>query len=395
MKKYQQLLLFIISVVSLSLLLIYRHEYNRLHYVLEVFNFFGQPCNFSDLQFTEHVLGHHDWGVEPSWQENENIYIYSAFWSKKQEAKVIVIHTEQSDVARNCYLWFEDKHKPIIGKFKYSKIESDALNGQFAYFYYCVFTSTELAPYAVSFSSTNKKSNKLKKILLTIVKPHKRSINTTICVSPTEFNKSYFVEFLSYHKLIGVDNFIFYGNSIPHRLSKIITNLSNRIGIKITFLAWNYPKTEGALIRTIIENDCLLRTMESSKNVITLELDEYIVPSQHYSLNDIISNYESKERLSLPVQRFCIKTTNRRKPIALQNTEVTYDNDTTVRYIYLNNQEDNVVATQAIPKGVASIHKYLMCQKKSVRVYNDNSILKFSTDLLRSTLVQLNLHDHI
>jgi len=135
-----------------------------------------------------------------------------------------------------------------------------------------------------------------------------------------------------------------------------------------------------------------------SKVVITLELDEYVVPSQHYTFNDFVNSYESKQssdRLSLPVQTFCVKNTNRRKPIALQNTEVAYNDDNIVRYIYRNSHEDNVVGTQAIIKGVASIHKYIVCLKRPVRVYQDNTILKFSTDLMRSTLVQLNLHDQI
>jgi len=398
MKKYHQLLLFITSVVSLSLLLVYRHEYNRLHYVLEVFNFFGQPCNISELQLSDNILGHHDWGAEPLWQESENVYIYSAFWSKKQEAKAIVLQTGSSEVAKNCYLWFEDKQKPVIAKFKYSKIAHDANNGQSAYFYYCMLTSSEHAPYAISFSTRSKISTELKKILLTNTAKSKHTFNTTLCVSPIDFNKGLFIEFLSYHKLIGIDNFIIYGNSVPHRLFKIVTNLSNRLGLKVAFLAWNYPKTEGSLTRSIIENDCIMRTVDFSNNSLTLEVDEFIVPSQHYTFAEVVNSYDSKQvaqRLSLPVQTFCIKNVNRRKPVVLQNVDVDYNDDNLVRFVYRNSHEDNTVVTQAVIKGVASIHKYINCVKKTIRVYQDNSILKFSTDLTRSTLVQLYLHDQI
>lgn len=397
MKKYRQLLLLIITVVSVSLLLVYRHEYNRLHYVLEVFNFFGKPCNISSIETSENILGYHDWGPDALWQENENIYIYSAFLSKQSEAQAIVLHIGNTEVAKSCFLWFEDKEKPIPGKFRYTEIEKDKENGQVAYFYYCSLTTTKHEPYAVSFTVKNKKLHELKKIHLTKSRAHTQKVNTVICVSPTSFNKSFFVEFLSYHKLVGIDNFIFYQSNIPYRLIKIVRNLSNRLGINAYFRFWNYPKTEGILTRSIVEKDCTLRTANYSDNSITLELNEFIVPSGHrISFNETFNaNQKMPNRISLPVQIFCIDNTHKRKPITVQNIDVNYNNDNKVQYVYRNYGESSIVVTHAVVKDVISIHKYVKCTQKPVRVYRDGSMLKFSVDLTRSTLVQLYLHNDL
>lgn len=46
MRKYQQLLLLLVSIISVTVLLIYKSENNRLKYVLEVVNFFGAYFKF-------------------------------------------------------------------------------------------------------------------------------------------------------------------------------------------------------------------------------------------------------------------------------------------------------------------------------------------------------------
>nr|CAI5868865.1 unnamed protein product [Callosobruchus analis] len=397
MKKYNQLLLLIVSIISLSLFLIYRHEYNRLHYVLEVFNFFGQPCNFSDLQKADTILNQHDWGPQPVWQENENGYVYSAFLTGKIEVKAIALQTDIKYLPRNCFLWFEDKKKAVPGKFKFSKIGNDETTVLTAYFYMCSIPNIENVPYAVSFSHKIKRDNELKKVMLTNTLDHKLNVNTTICVSPSVFSKKRFIEFISFHKLLGIDSFIFYDRDIPHRLSKLIMNLSKRLSMQASFLPWNYPKLESSLIRIIIENDCLLRTFGQSKYVITLEINEYIVPTGADSFDSLIREFNSDfHRLSLPVQKFCINNVNINKPIALQNFEVANDfNYNVVRNIHRNINNDNIISTNAISKALASIHKYVKCNLEPLNTSTDKSMLKFSTDFIRSTLVQLLIHEQV
>lgn len=396
MRKYHQLLLFVISIVSLSLLLIYRHEYNRLHYVLEVFNFFGQPCNFSDLQEASNVLNHHDWGPLPVWQENEDFYAYSSFWTQN-DSKTIILQTGSEEASRNCYLWYENKQKPVVGKYKYSKLGFDERNALSAYFYYCSLNSYTQIPYAVSFTRKSKKQG-LKKIPLFYKEQNKININVTLCVTSSGFTKEAFLEFLSYHALVGVDSFIFYSDTIPYRLVKITTNLSTRLGLKIAFMPWNFPKTSSNdFTRDLIEKDCKLRALNDSKNIVALEMNEYLVPTKHFTLNEVLNDFETtSNRLSLPIQEFCIFKTQRNKPVALQNWEATQNNDKKVRFIYKNSiNQKNIVNTQAVDKGFASVHKYVQCKEKPIKTSTDTAMMKYYTDFLRSTLVQLIIHNKI
>lgn len=395
MRKFYQLLLLIISLLSLTLFLIYRHEYNRLHYVLEVFNFFGQPCNISELRISEDVIVQHDWGPTPFWYENDDLHTYSGFWTDKSEAKVIAAHDGNKKIPRNCYLWYENRRKPVIGKFRYSSIEGEKQDPLNVYFYYCSMGEYSHNPYAVSFSGATKRDDKLNKILLKNLS-HKVVFNTTMCIVPSSnFNKNEFIEFVSFHSLIGVDSFIFYTDNIPYRLQKIMMNLSNRLAIKITFFPWN-SKLKDDIAQQVIENDCMLRALKDSNNIVTLSMNEYVVPTKFYMLKDVIYYFSNQTgKISLPVQVFCIENRNHKKPIALQNTNVAYYNNNLVRQITRNVKEESVIKIGSSNYQVASIHKYVYCMEKSQRNYPDNSIMKYSTDFLRSTLVQLYLHDQL
>ncbi|XP_057651632.1 uncharacterized protein LOC130891096 [Diorhabda carinulata] len=397
MKKYHQLILIVISITSLLLFLIYRHEYNRLHYVLEVFNFFGRPCNFSDLQTTEFTLKQHDWGPQPTWQELDNGYVYSAFLTGNIEVKAIGLPLDTKKMPRQCYFWFEDLKKPVTGKFSFSKMLNNEAAHFSPFFYYCSGPKLDQVPFAVSFSSRSKKESDVKKILLTDtrVNIHHTNINTTICASPSSFNKKRFIEFFSFHRLLGVESFIFYNKDIPYRLIKLITNLSKRLDVQVAFLPWNYPKGDTGFIHSIIEYDCLFRTYGKSRFVAALEYNEYIVPSRSFTINELLKDLNHDiHRLSLPIQKFCINNVSMNKPLALQNFDVISDFDyNSVRYVY-KNIEREFLNTNAVDISKASIHKYVRCGNE-VKTTTDYSMQKFSTDFIRSTLIQLLLHNQL
>lgn len=83
MRKYQQLILIIVSIISVSVLIAYRSENERLQHVLSVVNFFGQRDislvkieNFSNFTYK------FDYPL-PTWSYLGNeFHAYSAFWKK-------------------------------------------------------------------------------------------------------------------------------------------------------------------------------------------------------------------------------------------------------------------------------------------------------------------------
>lgn len=393
MKKYSRLLLLFTTLISLFLLLVYRHQYNRLHYVLEVFDFFGQPCNFSTLEKDEKILNHHDWGPLPLWQESEKVYLYSAFWTNQNEVKAIAVLPSNGIHARNCFLWYENKRKPSMGKFRFSTTTQQSTSDTFKiFFYYCANRNDHYLnmPYAVSFSSKNKLIDP-KKILLTNNLDYHVNLNVTVCVPPAPFNKTRFTEFLSFHRLMGINSFIFYGGSVPFKISKLISNLANRIDIHAAFLPWNFPYNNKELAKEIVTYDCIFRNKNQSFYTAVLEIDEFVVPEQYNSVTDVLNNIVDHyaQKISFPIIKFCLEQKNLEKPIILQSLELMNTKQLSVVDFYRVNEQNKTVSVQNFDRDFAAVHKYIHCTDKAIKRSIDTSILKYSKDFIRTTLMQM------
>lgn len=86
MRKYQQLLLIIVSIISVSVLIAYKSENERLNNVLTLVNFFGQRdsvnLNLVKIENVSNFTYKFDWPL-PSWSSLGNdFHAYSAFWKK-------------------------------------------------------------------------------------------------------------------------------------------------------------------------------------------------------------------------------------------------------------------------------------------------------------------------
>lgn len=98
MRKYQQLFLVLLSVISVSVLIVYKSENERLNHVLNVVNFFGQrdSINLVKIEHFSNFTYKFDYPL-PSWTNLEsNFHVYSGFWTKNDliaggEALAIVV----------------------------------------------------------------------------------------------------------------------------------------------------------------------------------------------------------------------------------------------------------------------------------------------------------------
>lgn len=86
MRKYQQLLLIVISLISVTVLIAYRSENERLNHVLSVVNFFGQrdsiDLNLVKIENYSNFTYRFDFPL-PTWTHLGNeFHGYSAFWKK-------------------------------------------------------------------------------------------------------------------------------------------------------------------------------------------------------------------------------------------------------------------------------------------------------------------------
>lgn len=89
MRKYQQLLLVLISVISVSILIVYKSENERLNHVLNVINFFGQKdaINLVKIENYSNFSYRFDYPL-PNWVNlNNDFHGYSSFWRKNDLIK--------------------------------------------------------------------------------------------------------------------------------------------------------------------------------------------------------------------------------------------------------------------------------------------------------------------
>ncbi|CAG9766753.1 unnamed protein product [Ceutorhynchus assimilis] len=388
MKKFQRLILILISLTSLALFLIYRHQYNRLRHVLEVFNFFGTPCNVTELQRSEGLLVEHDWGPQPVWQEVDSKgFIYSAFLQEKHKVQGIGIRHASVAVPKSCFLLFEDDNKPSKNKLTVSKILEDKTTGFLAYIYTCQFTKNDKRPYAIAFKSLS--GPKFVTTLLTDNLDKKFSFNSTICLLPiaSQFSKKSVIEFLSFHHLLGVESFIvYYEQNFSYKLMKLLKNLSNTLNMWINFYPYNLPLfVPKNFTNILIELDCQLRTKNQSKYSITLGTNDYVVPSLDNSKTTI---------LKIPIKKFCLNHSNVNRPMVLQNFDSIDDfqfNDV----IKLNKFKSlNYTKFVNVFDIDCVIYRYEKCER-GIKTKTDFSMKRFSTDLTRSTLVQLLIHEEV
>lgn len=133
MRKYYRLILFIFLFLSTISLLFYWHEYNRLRYVLEVLNFFGQPpevsvtsdCLLNTSLFSTENATIPD-SVVPVWHRLGNdLFVFSAFWEvvgKKEHVKSIGVARYAATLKLGCRLWYEGHEFSSEGRISHSFI---------------------------------------------------------------------------------------------------------------------------------------------------------------------------------------------------------------------------------------------------------------------------------
>ncbi|EFN82621.1 hypothetical protein EAI_16562, partial [Harpegnathos saltator] len=343
MKKYYQAVLVITAVISLISLLIYRHQYNKLRYVLEVFNYFGKyeprRANSSCINFNSSFTAFNYKFDEPipSWQRLENdLYIYSAYdinYQSYKEIRAVGVGIVTSILNMQCLIFFESESKPILGNFnfipitKYSTtVKDSAYRG---YHFVCMYSSNE-TPTGITFVTKSNRYLNYAPILPIKTLPQNLSNDgkMSVCVmQPTVKsilpNTKDMMGFISFHTLIGMDNFIIYDNGIPNKFNSRLKEMANDPSsfpkFTYTVIPWNFPFTEidETFTKEIAVVDCLYRSYNSVAYSIILSWNEYIVPRYHRTTIDLISDVKKTEstfdRYGLKVKNFCMQQSDDKK----------------------------------------------------------------------------------
>lgn len=440
MKKYYQLALVIISLVSVVTLLFYRHEYNRLRYVLEVLNFFGKPGGQqSGLTSDDCITGNSSRGKKflsfveplPSWQRvGSTHFVYAAYWELSEEGrwvKAVSVELGDSIPDFRCSFWFEDTDASVVGTFSFSKIPvKEAVNEVSGdknklkingYYLLCRAKDVTNVPYGVTFYKTD--GTVPSKAFIPVYYTNEKlplSNSTAICIAASltpGLPKSTVAEFFGYHQLVGVGNYVIYNGGLPNKVLSFLhgTSVHEGFGLDVSVLPWNFPiaslQTE-AVARMVMEKDCLLRTMGKVHNVAVLTWEEYIVPRYHHLLASMLDDFDSgrkaTSRFEIPRLTFCVEfpddeLAESATPLVVRKTRYRkVGNSESPFYVYRphlisSNNRELAATTQRVSRGIAAVHRYARCSQSGgspaeQEYLNEPAMQRFSGDLKKSKLLK-------
>lgn len=394
MRKYYQAILLIVAVISIISLLFYRHEYNKLRYVLEVFNYFGKSehkeivdnCTRVDIK-PEKVNLEFD---EPfsSWQRlNDNLYVYSSYTKNNREILTIGFGKLRSNFNLKCNVHLETKIVP--GQFSYSilKNTTDTLeNDEYCgYLFKCELAEEENNPIGVRYFEATDNSDNKNSVILPL-----KQLSATLdangyafCILPLENKMPSELEitnFLNTHKLLGVDEFILYDYNMPIIHDKVLKNTVKSICTKIP---WNFPfsNIRNRIIISLMELDCLYRTYNKALYAALLSWEETIVLNYHSSLHSLMNDFKKNkmfsDRFMLNSSIFC--TQNK---IAASSVLKNQKSNLKSRSVYIFKPDDvldkeNFKTMEVLPE-LVEVKRYQLCINGEQNVKQKNANLRKS-----------------
>lgn len=399
MKKYYQLLLVIISLISLISVIIYRNEYNRLRYVLEVLNFFGKPNGIENhnSNLLENVTSKNLYNIPiPAWQNLEDAHIYSAFWEETTTGGIVQaigISKNSSPPSLMCNVWFTNQEKPIKGKFSIKSLTKRVEFSNKAYIFSCRIDKTFGAPFSVTYY---KDSNAIASGIPVFSREFSSKDNQIfMCIKPDHItrNPTQIVEFLNYYQVLGIKHYIIYDNGL------IVSSLLNpAIGLYITILPWNLPHhLEPELVHHIIEFDCLTRTKNTGDVYAILNWNELIVPSREASITSLLNVYDPLGQINnfkFKILDFCIDFEDEEKKSKTQLIfhKLHYkQTEESSMFLIRPTSFNDAGSQQLVDSNIAVVQRYVECFKNNIsnKLNRSSTILRFNTDFVKTYLYQL------
>ncbi|XP_063983654.1 uncharacterized protein LOC135165844 isoform X2 [Diachasmimorpha longicaudata] len=118
----------------------------------------------------------------------------------------------------------------------------------------------------------------------------------SVCVQPFHHqydNADDLIAFIEYYRMMGVDRFTFYRDSVTSRVDKILDYYSHiNVAIVLQWKLWDLYEFEKNLRVDGIYaalNDCLYRSMNAGyRYILGVDVDEYIVPRRHDNFTEMM-----------------------------------------------------------------------------------------------------------
>ncbi|KAF2351224.1 Glycosyltransferase family 92, partial [Trinorchestia longiramus] len=324
MRKYQQLTLAIMAVVSFVAFIFYKHEYERLRYTLQYMETFGEPPPADSLPGQQCLFMAQLKSTTPAaeWTTvSPDLAVYSSYWDDysglggaklrtialvfnmahpTSELAVKLSYETGESVLASCEMEQAEGRKHVVGTSKdfhvvylvcdpvYNK-DTQHLHG--------------VTPYLVQFSAEQGKWTDYKFIHES--DSYKTMLDkSAICVPPSSSPSLSinYVEFISFYQVLGLKKFVFYGNGMTPTTRELLDKNIDEMGIMVEEKSFNFIpalqslqkaddlKTLEYITRQIVELDCLFRHRDTFENIMVLSINEFIIPNHQQNLLDVLKS---------------------------------------------------------------------------------------------------------
>lgn len=320
MRKYYQAGLALITIVSVVSFLFYRHEYNKLHYVLEVFNYFGEshikvePAlkNCSIENRAEHMLSE----PIPAWSRlDDNTYIYSAHNINNNIIRAIALARKLQNKLQ-CIVYFSHD-ATVEGHVDLSAIKKSQHELLQGYYLNCNFDKKNHAtnkPIGVKYYANNVEDAAMIAVRSVPDKLDSTSSSSAICIMPNEqfVSLKRKLSFVTIHNVFGVSNFVVYDYGLDSWFNAQMRRNSKKTLVYET-VPWNFPFPANIkldVMKNLVEADCMLRTRNVAKYSIIMQWTDLIVPKFHEQIEHLLFDLQRNRLIAqcyaIHVASFCI-----------------------------------------------------------------------------------------
>ncbi|MCL4117881.1 UNVERIFIED_CONTAM: hypothetical protein GTU68_023564 [Idotea baltica] len=348
MRKYQQLALALVSVISLMAFLFYKHEYDRLRYTLEYLEMFGSsPSDVGANPICGSSKYRRVYTTPSMWTIlSSDIVVYSSFWDEGNGLANPFIRTitlvKKSDKPPDelqCKILFEMNLKDVnaVCSLEHVKLRNHAQfstedsNIQIANLICKPEDKERNVPYLTQFKIGNQ--DWAPPVLIQESESWKSVANITCaCVfsSTVPVSSLRLVEFISHHSILGVEKFVFFGTILTPLVRKLLDKYGEESNIFYEEKSFTLPSgfsLNDEERRTIIERDCLYRHRDTHENILVLKMSEFLVPRSYNSLQEVLLSAGSGDSASVAEfhfvsQRVCLDQTHTKQTDLLLDSQI-------------------------------------------------------------------------
>jgi len=171
-----------------------------------------------------------------------------------------------------------------------------------AYLFKCSLPTRKRPDYVSIVRFSCAKSHEVLLVHSTSPRKGKYSVQFTVCLMPLYFNYSRgyeLVEWIELNRILGAERFTVYVKSCASNVEDILKYYKG-IGV-VDVVQWNLPVDDIHYFGQVAAlQDCLYRNKASSRYIVNIDLDEFIIPHKRdvFTWNDIVAKYNRNKSMS-------------------------------------------------------------------------------------------------